>query len=74
MKVTSKTYQAAFSLNWTGKVYVDPDMAAKMAMSWSCKYQMASGSSLWISSDKDPEEESEDSEDLHWVESVESRR
>jgi len=54
-------------------------MAAKMAMSWSCKNQMASGSSLWISLDNDidselEEEEFNDSEDLHWVESVESRR
>ncbi len=55
-------------------------MAAKMAMSWSCKNQMASGSSLWISldmdidSELDDEEESEDSEDQHWVASVESRR
>ncbi len=54
-------------------------MAAKMAISWSCKNQMASGFSSPISLDKDAgseldKEESEDSEDLHWVESVESRR
>jgi hypothetical protein len=67
-------------LNWTGKVLVDPDMEAKMAISWSCSFHRSAGSSLWISLDQDPdselddEEESEDPEDQHWVASVESRR
>jgi len=55
-------------------------MEAKMAISWSCSFHRAAGSSLRISLDQDPdselddEEESEDPEDQHWVASVESRR